>query len=318
MSAYRVFRATTCFFLALTGLPAVAQSQPQAPDADQRAKIPQSVGFSINYPIDVPGAVLQPGTYVLRIKSAPQAQNANENLNVLEVLDGSVNFDEKLNHVVARIYAKQVYDSSHADGAMLTYYESTSGRRALKAWSHFPTNYIEQVVYSLEQAGEISKTTKETVLAMSSVAAPVKSQVAGETADRTLAPVPASNEPVAAVTETAQPPAAAPPARSDPGGPAGGDKARDLLALQAKTNPARPASEPKQAVAEEFPKTAGDLPMVVWLGVTTLVAFLLFKLYRRDPAEMHNARNNALARRVAAMSYRNYKIARGSAAGKQQ
>jgi hypothetical protein len=90
-----------------------------------------------------------------------------------------------------------------------------------------------------------------------------------------------------------------------------------LLALQAKTKPAEAASEFTQTVAVEYPKTAGDLPIVVWLGVTTLVAFLLFKLYRRDPAEMHNARNNALARRVAATSYRNYKLARGSAAGKQ-
>jgi hypothetical protein len=202
---------------------------------------------------------------------------------------------------------------------MLTYYETTSGRRALKGWSHFPTNYTEQFVYSTEQAAEISKTTKETVLSMPSVAAPVK---ASETADRVAPAAPAPNQPAVAVTEAAQPSVAptvaAPPARSDPGGPAGGHKERDMRVLQANARPAEAANEVTQVVPVEFPKTAGDLPIIIWLGVTTLGALLLFKMYRRDPAaEMQNARNNAVARRVAAGAYRNCKLARSSAAEKQ-
>jgi hypothetical protein len=317
MLAYRVFRTTICLFLALTGLRDVAQSQSQAQTTDPRAGIPQSVGFSINYPIDIPGAVLQPGTYVLRLKSGATWQTSSEHLNTLEVLHG-----ELLNRVVAEIYSKQGFDATPADGAMLTYYETTSGRRALKGWSHFPTNYTEQFVYSPEQAAEISKTTKETVLAMSSVAAPVKSQVASETADRAAPVAPAPNPPAVAVTETAQPSvapsAAAPLARSDAGGPAGGNTERDKRVLQANARPAEAANELTEVVPVEFPKTAGDLPIIVWLGVTTLGALLLFKMYRRDPAaEMQNARNNAVARRVAAGAYRNCKLARSSAAEKQ-
>src|SRR6202023_1857239 len=120
-------------------------------------------------------------------------QTSSEHLNTLEVLHG-----ELLNRVGAEIYAKQGFDPTPAEGAMLTYYETTSGRRALKGWSHFPTNYTEQFVYSTEQAAEISKTTKETVLSMPSVAAPVK---ASETADRVAPAAPAPNQPAVAVTE---------------------------------------------------------------------------------------------------------------------
>ncbi len=323
MLACRVVRTTICLGLTLAGFRTIAAAQSQDRPDDPRVGIPQSVGFSINNPIDIPGGVLKPGAYVLRIKSGTKGQNANEKLNLVEVLDGQLNLDEAQKHVVAEIYAKQVYDPSRADGPLLSYYVGASGRRALKAWSHFPTYYIEQFVYSPEQAAEISKTTGAMVLSMSSVPAPAKSQVASEPSPpaRAAPPTPPpSNEAKAPVPAAAQQSRAAPPARGTLGGPVGGSgdpatHAPPATGSPAPTNPAAPSGAAKTVAW--FPRRAGDLPIAVWLGLTALVALLLFNMYRRDPVEMQNARNNAQARRIAAAAYRSYKLARSPAAGRQ-
>src|ERR1051325_6502403 len=56
--------------IALALLFATMTAYPQASD-DARKLTGMTVVFSVDLPLDVPGAVLQPGTYVLRLKREP-------------------------------------------------------------------------------------------------------------------------------------------------------------------------------------------------------------------------------------------------------
>jgi hypothetical protein len=167
--------------------------------------------------------------------------------------------------LLAELYAVQSRVEGAPDSSILTYYEGTSGRRILRAWNLLTTGYRERIVYSPEQAAELSKIAAEPVLSMPLPGAPPVA---------TPAPV-----------ETATTASAAPPESPNP--------------------PAK------------FPKTAGNLSLVLWLGLTALAAFAALRMCRTDPAAAQNARNNAVARRTAAAAYRTHTTVRRAAAGKQ-
>jgi hypothetical protein len=246
----------------------VAAALPQSPD-DARKLAGMTVVFSVDLPLDVPGAVLQPGTYVLRVKREAGSTGGLAHLQL---------FDATETNVIADLSAVQSYDPGSSENSIISYYEGTSGRRILKSWNLLTTHYSERIVYSPEQATDLAKITSETVLAMPLAGAPVLAAgVAPPTAPPTVAVAPKQERPPAPVT---------------------------IASAAPVTPPAR------------FPKTAGNLPLILWLGFTCLAAFIVLRLYRTDPALAQNARNNAVARRAAASAYRTSKAAH-AAAGKQ-
>lgn len=227
---------------------AIAAAQPDSQPGGRKIT-GMSVVFSVDVPTDVPGAVLQPGTYVLRVKREPVRTGDFALLQLSDAAETSV---------LAELYALQSYDAGARDNDIMVYYEGTPGRRILKAWNLLTTHYSQRILYPHAQAAELAKLTSEAVLSM---------------------PLPAT------------PPSAA---REDP----------------APARPTPPAT---------LPKTAGNLPLVLWVGFTALAAFVVFRMYRIDPAVAQNARNNAVARRAAAAAYRTFKTvaSAGTAAGKR-
>jgi hypothetical protein len=207
--------------------------------------------FSVDLPLDVPGAVIQPGTYVLRLKREPGKAGGLAQLQLWDAAETTV---------LAEFPAVQSYDPASADNSIMTYYEGASGRRVLKAWNLLTTHYSERIVYPPPQATELAKLTNENVLSMPLPGAPAVS---------------ASTQPAEA----------------------------QLIAR---------ASPPESArLPAKYPKTAGNVPLVLWIGFTALAAFIVFRIYRSDPALDQNARNNAAARKTAAAAYRTYKSAGG-------
>jgi hypothetical protein len=205
-----------------------------------------TVVFSVDTPLTIPGAVVQPGTYVLRIKGEPRSGELVQ----LQLWDAG--------ETTALAELSAIHSPSEGtDSSILSYYEGALGRRILKAWNLLRTGYTERIVYSPEQAAELAKITKESVLSM---------------------PIPGAPAPAAttASREDVTPPAATPPAT--------------------------------------YPKTAGSLPLVLWVGFTALAAFAVFRIYRTDAAAAQNARNHAIARRAAAAAYRTYQAAAGKEA----
>jgi hypothetical protein len=220
----------------------------------------RTVVFSVDLPLDVPGAVLQPGTYVLRVTREPGNTGDLAQLQLWDAAETSV---------IAELYAVHAYAGS-PENSIMTYYEGTSGRRILKAWNLLRPNYTLRIVYPPAQAAELARITSQTVFSM---------------------PLPGAPAVAAAPQAPATPPSTLEASPEDPAPPA----------------PALPAA---------FPKTAGKLPLILWLGFTALAAFLVMRMYRADRSLAQNGRNNAVARRAAAAAYRTYQMAR-VAAGKQ-
>jgi hypothetical protein len=204
--------------------------------------------LEVREPLEVPGRVLEPGSYVVRLRAEPQQANVSRVLSLVEILDRTET------NVLARVYSLPDYNQPPEGKPLFTFYDRGAGQpKALSTWFHPSVEYGEQVVYPTEQAAAIAKATRQNVLSM-----PVE------------APAPAAAN---------APAPAAVPRRAAAGGP-------------------------RRA---ELPKAAGYLPLAAWLGLATLVAFFLFRMYRRDPAEALRARNRALALKVAAATYQNYK-----------
>jgi hypothetical protein len=233
------------FALLVAGV-AIAQPQEVAPTARKLAGM--TVVFSVDSPLDIPGAVIQPGTYVLRINGEPRIGELTQ----LQLWDAG--------ETSALAEMSAIHSPAQAtDSSILAYYEGASGRRILKSWNLLRTGYSERIVYSPEQAAELAKITSETVLTMAVPGAPA----------------------VAAPATTAS---------------------REDLSAAAPTPPAT------------YPKTAGSLPLVLWVGFTALAGFAVFRIYRTDGGAAQNARNHAIARRAAAAAYRTYQAAAGKEA----
>ncbi len=235
-----------CFLYGLLAFAVVASAQPEGASSPRKLA-GMTVVFSVDSPLDIPGAVVQPGTYVLRIKGEPRSGELAQ----LQLWDAGEN------SVLAELTA--IHSPSDAEGSILTYYEGASGRRILKSWNLLRTGFTEQIVYTPQQAAELSKITTETVLSMT---------------------------PLTAATPAA-------PATT---------AAREDLNPAASTPPAT------------YPKTAGSLPLVLWVGFTALAAFAVFRMYRTDAGAAQNARNHAIARRAAAAAYRTHQAAAGKEA----
>src|SRR5690349_7346897 len=103
----------------------IAAAQPSQPVEQPRPIVGMTVVFSVDLPLDIPGAVLGPGEYVLRLKKDP---GRSGDLAQLQLWDASET------NVVAELYAVQRSDQGSPENSIITYYEGPTGRRVLKAW----------------------------------------------------------------------------------------------------------------------------------------------------------------------------------------
>jgi hypothetical protein len=116
--------------------------------------------FVIASPVEVPGIVLQPGSYVIRLKG-PTPTNSPPGSKLLEI----VSSDES--RVYASITSIQEYRPPLPDKPLFSFYESADGRRrAIKAWwpTPDPYPYEERFIYPTEQALDLMAATKDSVL----------------------------------------------------------------------------------------------------------------------------------------------------------
>ncbi len=205
---------------------------------------------TVNFPetVSVPGAVLQPGRYVL------QLADSSSNRHIVQVRN------EEETHVYATILAIPKYRPQPADKTILTFYEAPVGEpRGLRSW-FYPGDTIGQ---------EFPRSKERIQLA---ALAPTNLQQRGqETAvdDRTVsAPPMTDDQDAAAVAEPTPEPQE--PAKQEP--------------APTQVTPEKPIAEPAEQQAEEqkpaepaeggMPETASPLPLMVVLGFSALAAAL--------------------------------------------
>jgi hypothetical protein len=130
------------------------------PMGAQTGSAQKKTAFVIQQVVEVPGTVLQPGSYVIR-SMGPAPAGSPAGANRLEI----VGADES--HVYATITSIPEMRPPLTDKATFSFYQSADGsHRAIKAWWPTPDPYPrqEQFVYPTEQALHLIAATKESVL----------------------------------------------------------------------------------------------------------------------------------------------------------
>lgn len=106
-------------------------------------------------PVEVPGKVLQPGTYVFKLLDSASSRN------IVEILDR----DQK--HLYATILAIPNYRMKPSDQTIVRFAERPSGEpEAIEAWFYPGDNYGQEFVYPHQRATELAKRTDHDVLSM--------------------------------------------------------------------------------------------------------------------------------------------------------
>lgn len=219
-----------CFVLVFAVIPA---------SADQWNK---KTTMTFTTPVEVPGAILEPGTYVFKLL------NSATNRNIVLV------YNAEENHLYAMILAIPNYRLVPTGESVLRFKEGARGAPdAVQAWFFSTEQWGQEFVYPKARAAQIAETAGERVL---------EAEITPEEKPEQLI-----ETPVAVVTpeqkveefyseEVAE--AVAPP-------------------LQATASVEGFAIR-EPVTVEELPKTAGDMPLVALLGFTSLALAGLLKL----------------------------------------
>ena len=182
-------------------------------------------------PVEIPGQVLMPGTYVMKLLDPYMDRNIVRFYNAQE------------NHMYAMVFAVPDYRLTPTDHTVITFEERAhNAPQAIKEW--FPAG---------EQLGRRicvrQSPASRGIGSSTSLRPPAQPQAAA------VAPVPA---PQAKPTETPAPVAQAQPAQPPV----------EIAQAQPEPKPvtAPAAASPATSQSKELPKTASDLPLVAMLG----------------------------------------------------
>jgi hypothetical protein len=192
--------------------------------------------ITINNPMQIPGAVLNPGKYVFKL--ADSASNRH----IVQV------FNEDESNIIATVLAIPNYHLKPSGDSEFGFWEAPANTpQPLRSWFYPGDNFGQEFAYPKREAALITATAKEEV---PTVTQEQQVQLAQ------AAPAPAEPEEPRAIEQ--QPPAPAPepqPATVD----------------QARVEEPRPAEPPAA-----LPKTASALPLVGLIGFVSLgFAFVL-------------------------------------------
>jgi len=192
--------------------------------------------------VEVPGAVLQPGKYVMSLVGAPSDRNIVQFSNVRE------------NHVYATALTINAERLEPPNKTILTFYEMPNGQpELLKEW-FFPGETIgREFTYPKDKFRLISADTSRTV----------EIAQAAPTQTHEVEAVPPAPEPPAPEVAAAPEPTPAP-------------KEEPVEIAQNTQPPPIADNQPAPPPASELPKTAGETPLIGLLGVLSLGAAAAF------------------------------------------
>jgi len=201
--------------------------------------------LTVGEPIQVPGATLEPGKYVMKL------MDSQSNRHIVQIFNG----DE--NHIITTILAIPNYRLQPTGKTVLSFWETPPGQpKALRAWFYPGDNFGQEFAYPKPAAVSIAQYTKT---AVPTTAAENESQYNS-----------------AAVTETNQKgeqeplsEAYNPPARQEP------------AEMAQNTPPPAPAvPEPENEANRSLPKTASPYPLIALAGILSLGLFATLRLTR--------------------------------------
>ena len=111
--------------------------------------------FTFSAPVEVPGEVSTPGTYVFKLLDSPS------NRNIVQV------FNKDENHLIGTFLTIPDYRMKPPDKPLVTFEERAAGApEAIKAWYYPGDNYGNEFVYPKVRAAELAKQNQQNVPSM--------------------------------------------------------------------------------------------------------------------------------------------------------
>jgi len=224
--------------------------------------------LTVNETIEVPGAILPPGHYVVKLL------DSQSNRNIVQFFNQS---EDKVYSTVLAIPNQRLEPTGKS---VFTFYEVPKGEPpALRAWFYPGDTYGQEFVYSRRRGVALSKSTHQNVATIpdeyeETMKHPKtdkpRQEFGAAVVTRTQREKPDSNESKRASAYTTQAPSTLTPASSD----------RENR-MMAQNRPAQ-TSQPQTYASERLPQTASDAPLIGLIGLLSLAAAGgLFMLSRR-------------------------------------
>jgi hypothetical protein len=218
---------------------------------------------SVNSPIEVPGAVLTPGTYIFKLV------NSQSNRHIVQIM----NEDE--NRTFALTFTSPAFRLDPKDKTVLTFYEAKGDRpRAVRAWFYPGDVDGQEFVYGKDQSRYIP-------IAYTPQLEPVQTSTKEEsTTAEVTTPEPAPPTATASTSVSPAPETATqtPPAAEEPI-----QLAQAQPPAQTQDQPAPPAAAPAEpASSDQLPKTASDLPLIALCGFMAIALALGLRRWDRS------------------------------------
>jgi hypothetical protein len=108
--------------------------------------------LTVHQPIEVPGAVLEPGKYVMKLVDSPSNRHIVQFMN------------DREDRVLSTVLAIPNYRMQPSGDTQLSFYEMPAGQpEALRAWFYPGDNYGQEFVYPKSRAIRIAQVTNTTV-----------------------------------------------------------------------------------------------------------------------------------------------------------
>lgn len=195
----------------------------------------QKTIFTFNQPVEIPGRVLQPGTYVFKLADSTSDRN------IVEV------YNKEENHIYGIFLAIPDYRLKLTGKPIITFSErAANAPEAVKAWFYPGDNYGHEFVYPKVKALELAKANNEPVPSMPN-----------ELAANTTKPTENMNQPNVMAMKKA-------PLKAE------NPNQSESEVGQAFTPP--PTTEATARPPKHLPKTASPLPLIGLLGLLSLAA----------------------------------------------
>ena len=258
--------------------------------------------LTVNEPLAIPGTVLQPGKYVIKLA------DSQSNRHIVQV------FNEDESKLQTTILAIPNYRLQPTGETQFGFWESAAGQpRALKAWFYPGDNFGQEFAYPKEMASQIARASNENVPAIVSEGTDVRSAEVKEITPSGEAQEMSRTEQSTTTTAQAQPSTTQPETATQPQTPTtaqseqssvrtGTGEPSSTTAQQPSTTttesqtaqtqpqtstaeqsqaqpstaaqPAEPSAQPSATAAEQqqLPRTASPMPLVGLAGLLSLGA----------------------------------------------
>lgn len=230
--------------------------------------------LTVNEAIQVPGKVLEPGKYVMKLLDSPS------NRHIVQV------FNEDESQLLTTVLAIPNYRLQPTGETKFTFWETVAGEpKPLRSWFYPGDNFGQEFAYPKSKASVIARTagesvpttysTSETDLATARVGAVNPQGVEGEL-DRETYSRPATETQTQAQTTPPMPQATPQPA-PEPVQTAQTTQPMERQTMPAQTMPARTGS----ADRERLPDTGSPLPLIGLAGLLSVSAGFALRAFAR-------------------------------------